>query len=65
MEDTYPIIVDYYKRLGVDIYDITTRWNEGAVCEACVCPVGYTLFLFIGDEDVPAMAELGYRLQSP
>ena len=59
------IIRDFYKRQGVVVSDVTsTRWDH-AVCLACSCPEGYTLYLLVRPEDVETMIAFGYRKEEP
>jgi len=59
------IIRDYYDAQGVDVRDGTIEdWNT-AVCAACTCAAGYTLYLLVPDDDVDKMLALGYRREAP
>ena len=59
------IIWNYYRRLGIGVHDITAHWTMDVVCEACCCPVGYTLYIYVHDKDVQEMIALGFRLEEP
>jgi hypothetical protein len=59
------IIWNYYRELGVRILDITAYRTMDAVCEACSCPEGYTLYLYVVDRHVRTMLALGFRLEEP
>jgi len=71
--DSYPrdwerrkrIILNYYRKLGVGIQDITAHRTMEVVCEACCCPEGYTLYLYVDDKDVRTMLALGFRFEEP
>lgn len=41
------IIIDFFKRKGVSVYEVNSKSypEEMAVCDACTCPAGYTLYL--------------------
>ncbi len=56
------IIKDYYQRQGVTVFDLKSRWTYDAVCLACSCPVGYTLYLLVSDSDVDRMLQFGYKI---
>jgi hypothetical protein len=59
------VITDYYSRQGVVVSEATTRDQYQAVCLACSCPEGHTMYLRIRDEDVQTMLGFGYRVESP
>jgi len=71
--DSYPrdrreqheIICDFYADMGVQIFNIITVQTYDIVCAACFCPAGYTLYLLVHGDDVPAMLELGYHISAP
>jgi hypothetical protein len=65
LEDKLPIIVDYYQRQGFRIFDSRILVTYGAVCLACSCPAGYTVYLQVFHRDVPELLELGFRIESP
>jgi len=55
------VIVDYYLRKGITIRSITSAAWDGAVCMACSCPAGYTLYVLVSEAQVDAMAGLGFQ----
>ena len=59
------IIKDFYRRRGVVVFEAATKGRYEAVCAACTCPEGYTLYLEVRRQDVNAMISLGYRQESP
>ncbi|GMQ82581.1 MAG: hypothetical protein BMS9Abin05_2035 [Rhodothermia bacterium] len=59
------IILDYYARQGVRIKELKSKQWDGAVCLACSCPAGYTLFALVDDVDLDRMCELGFDLTEP
>jgi len=61
----FQIIKDYYRRQGVVVYQAATRDRYQAVCLACSCPEGFTLYLEVRRPDVRTMIGLGYREESP
>ena len=63
--EQFEIIRDYYSDIGIRIFRITTRNTYSVVCCACSCAAGYTLYLLVSEDDVPAMIELGYRVSAP
>lgn len=64
-DNPFQIIKDYYRRQGVVVYEAATQARYEVVCLACSCPEGYTLYLEVRRQDVPAMLALGYREESP
>ena len=57
------IITNYYKKLGIDIFDATlVPWEKVAVCESCSFPVGYTQNLLVSNSEVDKMLEFGYKI---
>jgi len=63
--EEFAIIQDFYDRLGVTVFEAETAPKNEAVCLACSCPEGHTLYLFVAAEDVQKMMEFGYRVESP
>jgi hypothetical protein len=66
MEDT--TLEGFFSDRGVQIYGIQTIRYLGedmAVCMACDCPSGSTLYLKVGKSGVPTMGQYGFILQSP
>jgi hypothetical protein len=71
--DSYPrdrepqseIIKDYYRSQGVEVFEITTKRRKEAVCTACSCPQGFTLYVRVGEGDTKVMLSLGFREESP
>ncbi len=59
------IIKDFYRRQGVVVFEVDTRPKYLAVCAACLCPEGHTLYLRVRLEDLETMLALGYRQESP
>ncbi len=59
-EEEKEIIQSYYQRLGVPIESLATTEWDGAVCLACSCPQGYTLYVLIADVHEETMLNLGY-----
>ena len=56
------IIRDYYLRQGVIIKGFATTEWDGAVCLACSCPQGYTLYVLIPEQQQEKMLELGFAV---
>ncbi len=63
--EQYTIIREYYGDMDVQIFSIITLQTYDIVCCACSCAAGYTLYLLVHENDVPAMLELGYRVSAP
>lgn len=59
------IITDYYERQGVKVLQAETVQKHDNVCAGCMCPLGYTLYLLVPEEDVSTMLDLGFRLETP
>jgi hypothetical protein len=59
------IITDYFESQGVKIIGGETAGMDDNVCLSCACPLGYTLFLLVPGDDVQAMLDLGFRLETP
>ncbi len=58
------LIKDYYAKQGVEVMDAKSAWVMQAVCEACSCPEGYTLYLSIAASDVEKMTGLGFKVSA-
>ena len=57
------LIKNYYKKQDIEIFDVKSfPWEDVAVCEACSCPAGYTLYLLVSNYDVQKMQEFGYKI---
>ena len=54
------IIRNYYAQLGVRIEKLNSKQLDEAVCLACSCPAGYTMFALIDDVAKDRMLELGF-----
>jgi hypothetical protein len=59
------IIEEYYSRRGVVVSGTDTAPKYEAVCLACSCPEGHTMFLRVRAQDVNTMIGLGYRVEAP
>jgi hypothetical protein len=59
------IIKDYYRHQGVVVSGTATAPKYDAICAACNCPEGHTMFLRVRAEDVETMIGFGYRVESP
>jgi hypothetical protein len=59
------IITSYYARQGVVVFETATAPKYTAVCMACSCPEGHTMFLRVREEDVETMIGFGYRVEAP
>jgi hypothetical protein len=46
------IIMDYFKGKGVTVYEVSSKPypEDMAVCDACTCPAGYTLYLRVPEK---------------
>jgi hypothetical protein len=61
------LLIEGHPRQGIEIFDIKiTTFEEKfgypvAICEACDCPQGFTLYVLVANSDVDAMLEMGYR----
>lgn len=58
------IIKDYYAKQDVEVLDARSAWVMQAVCEACSCPEGYTLYLSVAVSDVEKMTALGFKVSA-
>ena len=62
-----PAINKYYSERGFEIYNAKTISFEQkfgylpAICEACSCPEGFTLYVLVDEADVEALLEIGHR----
>lgn len=61
------IIKNFFKEVDINIYQIHTKSFEDQglnpqVCEACSCPLGYTLFVQISKGDIINMEQYGFKL---
>jgi hypothetical protein len=63
--EIFKIIKYYYYRHGVNIFAGETAHKYDAVCAACSCPAGYTLYLLVEAENVQKMIGFGYRKEIP
>lgn len=55
------IIIAYYERQEVEVFQVVREpWEEG-VCAACSCAAGFTLYLMVPEEDVATMENLGFH----
>lgn len=59
------IIDAFFTQQGADVSSIARRQLDGAVCLACSCPAGYTLYLEIPEDAVELMSQYGFRLEAP
>ena len=60
------IVEAYYAQKGIEILDAQgVIWPPGGLCDACSCPAGWTLYLLVSVDDVPAMLALGFRSEAP
>lgn len=65
-EEEKVIIRSYYQRQGVPIEELATTDWYGAVCLACSCPQGYTMFVLVAEAHEEMMLDLGFvRSDSP
>jgi hypothetical protein len=65
LEEMLPIIIDYYEKLGIRIYESKIMWTHNSVCLACSCPAGYTVYFQVSRWDVRRMLDLGFRVETP
>jgi len=57
------IIKNYYKKLGIVIFDVkAVFWEDVVVCESCSCPAGYTLYLLVSESDLNKMLDQGFKV---
>lgn len=63
--EEFTIIQEFYDRAGVTVIDAETKQKYDAVCLACSCPEGHTLYLLVSPEGVQTMIGFGYRLEAP
>jgi len=61
----FEIVQKYYAGFGVEVSDKATQSKFDAVCAACTCPEGHTLYLKVRDEDASQMLEFGFRKEAP
>jgi len=59
------VITEYYRGKGVVVSQTATTPKYDAVCLACSCPEGHTMFLRVRAQDVDTMIGLGYRVEAP
>jgi len=59
-EEEKLIIRSYYQRQGVFINEFATTEWDGAVCLACSCPQGYTMFVLVAEVHEETMSDLGF-----
>ncbi len=58
---TRELIATYYVHQGVEIGEVLAVEFDGMVCQACeVCPVGITYYVFVSEQDVPALIDDGW-----
>ena len=58
-------LLEYYESEGVHIRGVEIEWWEwegAAVCDACFCAAGYTLYVSVWDSDVDRMLEDGFTV---
>ena len=55
------VIVQYYFRQGITVRSIASTEWDGAVCLACSCPAGYTLYVLVPEAQAEAMMKLGFQ----
>ncbi len=55
------IIKDYYANQDIVIIEIESKWTKETVCEACMCPEGYTLYILISNLNIEKLEKLGYK----
>jgi len=57
-------IKNYYQKLGITIYKLKSMsWGSGfAVCAACSCSAGDTMYLLVSNSDVDKMLKLSYMV---
>ena len=61
ISDDASIISNYYKKLGVTIFNMTTvSWENGHGTIPELCNHGITLYLLVSDHDVDKMLQLGF-----
>ena len=65
-EEEKEIIQSYYQQRGVTIEAFATTEWDGAVCLACSCPQGYTMYTLVAERHEQTMLDFGYvRSDSP
>lgn len=52
----------YYGQRGIIVYDYGWEQTHEFVCEACDCPRGDTINLYVKEEDIGKMRSMGFRL---
>jgi len=55
------IIIDYYAKIGITVYDYTSEKVSDVVCEACECQRGDRVSLLIPYSNSSNMKQLGYN----
>lgn len=63
-QEEIQIIKNYYKKQGIIIFDVKSKWTHEIVCEACSCPKGNTLYLLVSDSDIDKMLRFNYKVSS-
>lgn len=56
------IIRDFFKRHGITVYEVISKPypDDMAVCEACTCPAGYTLYLRVPLSDTEKLSTFNF-----
>jgi hypothetical protein len=57
------IFTDYYKSVGVKMYDSYSKWIYNAVCAACICPTGERYYCTVIKSDVEFLLNFGFNLE--
>jgi hypothetical protein len=65
-ENELDIVELYFYKQGIQIYDIQQEsYAQSAVCQACNCPRGDTIFLLVSINDYAALKEQGFEARPP
>jgi hypothetical protein len=51
-DEQYQVIKDYYKEVGIAVFDVMYRWSNSPECLACGCSAGYIIDFQVNDSDV-------------
>ena len=55
------VVIAYYGKLGVVVYDVKSLATHNGVCAACSCARGDTLYLLVSNRNVGRMLDMGYH----
>jgi hypothetical protein len=56
-EEQYQIIKDYYREIGITVYEVKYRMSISPNCLACGCSAGYIIDFQVNDSDADKLRE--------